>query len=132
MIYLASASPRRRQLLSQLGLSFEVIAASLDEAREPHETPEQYVLRVARDKAHHVIGVARAQGLREGAVLGADTEVVLDDEVLGKPRDRAHGLAMLERLQGRTHEVLTAVVSRRARVVGVVAQSRQLQHDVAE
>lgn len=112
MIHLASASPRRQELLRQLGMKFEVMASNLDEAREPQETPEQYVLRVARDKARHV--AAQLHGRDPSAVvLGADTEVVLDDDVLGKPRDRAHGLAMLQRLQGRTHEVLTAVVLRR-------------------
>jgi septum formation protein len=113
MIYLASASPRRQELLRQLGVAFEVIASDLDEVREPDETPEQYVTRVARDKARHVAAQVRAQ---EPApiVLGADTEVVLDDDVLGKPRDREHGLAMLQRLQGRTHEVLTAIVLHRA------------------
>ena len=113
MIYLASASPRRQELLRQLGVAFEVLASNLDEAREPEETPEQYVTRVACDKARHVAAQLRA-AQPAPIVLGADTEVVLDDEVLGKPRDRAHGLAMLQRLQGRTHEVLTAVVLHRA------------------
>ena len=112
MIYLASASPRRQELLRQLGVAFEVIPADLDEEREPDEAPEHYVARVARDKARHVAAHLRVQP--PPVVLGADTEVVLDDEVLGKPRDRAHGLAMLQRLQGRTHEVLTAVVLHRA------------------
>jgi septum formation protein len=109
MIYLASGSPRRQELLRQLGVAFEVSASNIDESREPQETPEQYVTRVARDKARHVGAQLRAQQPAP-IVLGADTEVVLDDEVLGKPHDRAHGLAMLQRLQGRAHEVLTAVV----------------------
>jgi len=124
MIYLASASPRRQELLRQLGVAFEAIAANLDEAREPQETSEQYVTRVACDKARHVAAQLRA---RQPApiVLGADTEVVLDDEVLGKPRDRAHGLAMLQRLQGRTHEVLTAAVLHQSgREWSVLSRSR--------
>src|ERR1043166_699498 len=101
MIYLASASPRRQELLRQLGIRFEVMPANLEEARAPHESPEDYVVRVALDKARHV-----AAKLPAGAtVLGADTEVVLDGEVLGKPRDREHGLSLLRRLQGRAHEV---------------------------
>lgn len=115
MIYLASASPRRQELLRQLGVSFEVLASDIDEQREPRETPEDYVQRVARDKTRYVAGVLRARD-PHAAVLGADTEVVLDDDVLGKPRDRAHGIELLQRLQGRTHEVLTAVVLRRADV----------------
>jgi septum formation protein len=107
MIYLASASPRRQELLHQLGIAFEVMPANLDEIRGTNETPTQYVTRVARDKAAHI---ARAVPNLDAAVLGADTEVVLDDEVFGKPRDRNHGLEMLQRLQGRVHEVLTAVV----------------------
>jgi septum formation protein len=113
MIWLASASPRRQELLRQLGIEFEVCPSQIDEAREARETAEHYVMRVARDKAHHVATQIGA-GRPAASVLGADTEVVLDNEVLGKPRDRAHGMAMLQRLQGRTHEVLTAVVLCRA------------------
>jgi nucleoside triphosphate pyrophosphatase len=110
MIYLASASPRRQELLRQLGVAFEAMASDLEESRLPTETPEQYVQRVARDKAHHVAATVQARNLPPRPVLGADTEVILDGEVLGKPRDRAHGLTMLQNLQGRTHEVLTAAV----------------------
>lgn len=104
-LILASASPRRRDLLRQVGVSFGVIVAEVDEAVLPGETPAAYVVRVARDKALEV-------QTREGAslpVLGADTAVVVDGDVLGKPADRADGLAMLARLAGRAHEVLTAV-----------------------
>ncbi len=109
MIYLASASPRRQELLRQLGLDFEVIPSNLDEVPQPGERPQDYVARVARDKAHHVARWLREQGKTLHLVLGADTEVVLDGEVLGKPRDRAHGLDMLRRLSGRTHDVLSGV-----------------------
>ena len=108
MIYLASASPRRQELLRQLGLDFEVVPSNLEEVPQPGERPQDYVARVARDKARHVAGQLRTQG-RAGPVLGADTEVVLDGEILGKPRDRAHALAMLRRLAGRTHEVLSGL-----------------------
>ncbi|HEX7043850.1 MAG TPA: Maf family protein [Burkholderiales bacterium] len=109
MLYLASASPRRQELLRQLGLRFDVIVPEVPETPAPGEDARAYVTRLARAKAERGLALVRARGLPEGAVLGADTEVVLDGEILGKPRDRAHGLAMLARLSGRTHEVLTAV-----------------------
>lgn len=109
MIYLASASPRRQELLRQLGIEFETIPSNLLEVREPGETTEEYVLRVALDKARFVARQIRERDLVPRPVLGADTEVVLDGEILGKPRDRAHGLEMLRRLAGRTHEVLTGI-----------------------
>ena len=104
MLVLASASPRRRELLSQLGLRFELAAADLDETPRAAELPDAYVLRVAREKAQAVARV------RPGAwVLAADTTVVLDGDILGKPRDASDAHATLRRLGGRTHEVLTAV-----------------------
>jgi septum formation protein len=110
MIYLASASARRQELLRQLGVEFSVLVADIEEVRARDESPAEYVVRVARDKAQRVATQVRERGLPAHPVLGADTEVVLDAEVLGKPRDRAHGVAMLQRLQGRVHEVLSAVV----------------------
>lgn len=109
MIYLASASPRRRELLRQIGVAFEVMPSNLLEVREPGESPEAYVVRVALDKARYVARLVRSRGLPPRPVLGADTEVVLDGEILGKPRDRQHGLEMLHRLAGRSHEVLTGL-----------------------
>ncbi len=103
-IYLASASPRRRELLAQIGVSFDVLEVALDEAQRPEEAPEIYVVRLALAKAQ--AGYAQ-RGDRP--VLGADTAVVVDDAILGKPRDRADGLAMLARLAGRTHHVYTGV-----------------------
>ncbi len=108
VLYLASASPRRQELLRQLGVSFEVRPSNLDEARVPGETPEAYVARVAADKARHVARQLARDGI-PSPVLGADTEVVLGDEVLGKPRDRTAAQAMLARLSGHTHRVLTGV-----------------------
>jgi septum formation protein len=104
-IVLGSASPRRRALLRQLGLAFRVVPADLDEAVLPGEPPADYVLRVARDKA------AAVWALTGGAlpVLAADTTVVLDGCILGKPADRAEAIAMLGRLSDRTHEVFSAV-----------------------
>ena len=104
--YLASASPRRRQLLGQLGLSFEVLPGDVDETRWPGETPSDYVLRLAATKAE--TAAARLAD-PDARVLGADTAVVLGSLVLGKPRDRDEGLAMLAQLSGRSHQVLSAV-----------------------
>lgn len=109
MIYLASASPRRQELLRQLGIEFEVMPSNIFEVRAAGETPAQYVARVAGDKARHVAKLIKQHGLPTHPVLGADTEVVLDGEILGKPENAAHGMDMLRRLAGRTHEVLSAV-----------------------
>jgi septum formation protein len=108
-IVLASASPRRQELLRQAGIGFEVLAANIEETRQPGEAPADYVRRMAAGKAHHVAGLATERGLPMRPVLGADTEVVVEDEVLGKPRDRAHAARMLRRLSGRTHTVLSAL-----------------------
>ncbi len=106
-LFLASQSPRRRQLLEQIGQSFEVITLDLPEVRTPNETPDAYVRRVAGEKAR--AGLRMLQYKRDGIVLGADTEVVLGDDVFGKPRDAVDAAAMLQRLSGRTHRVLSAV-----------------------
>jgi septum formation protein len=107
MIYLASASPRRQELLRQVGLTYEVLPSNLVEARQAGEAPVDYVRRVAADKARHVAHLVAGRGLPARAVLGA--EVVVEDDVLGKPRDRVHAAGMLRRLSGRTHRVLTAI-----------------------
>ncbi|MDW2980841.1 Maf family protein [Rhodanobacter sp. KK11] len=106
-LYLASQSPRRRQLLEQLGVDFAVLDVDVPEQRRSGESPRDYVSRVARDKAR--AGLAALAGAGAALVLGADTEVVLDDEVFGKPRDAADAAAMLRRLSGRTHAVISAV-----------------------
>jgi septum formation protein len=105
MLHLASQSPRRRELLAQLGVDFRVVDVDVPEVRQAQESPRDYVSRVARDKAR-----AGLAALPAGAqVLGADTEVVLDGEVFGKPRDAADAAAMLRRLSGREHAVISAV-----------------------
>jgi septum formation protein len=107
VLHLASQSPRRRQLLGQLGADFSVLDVEVPECRAPGESPRDYVSRVARDKAR--AGLA-SLGAEPGAVvLGADTEVVLDDEVFGKPQDADDAAAMLRRLSGRTHDVISVV-----------------------
>ncbi|MGE8435356.1 MAG: Maf family protein [Pseudomonas palmensis] len=109
-LYLASGSPRRRELLSQIGVPFTPVAASIDETPLDAEPADAYVERLAREKAAAGLAVLRASGV-EGhlAVLGADTAVVLDGQILGKPQGRADALAMLAALSGREHDVLTAV-----------------------
>jgi len=97
---LASSSPRRRQLLQMLGIPVQVVPPNISEVRRPVETPVDYVERLAREKALGVPG---------RLVLGADTTVVVRDEVLEKPVDAADALRMLKKLQGRTHQVVTSV-----------------------
>ena len=97
---LASSSPRRRQLLEMLGIPIQVVAPNIPEVRRVVETPVDYVERLAREKAMSVPG---------RLVLGADTTVVIRDEILEKPIDAADALRMLRKLQGRTHQVVTSV-----------------------
>ncbi|EKT4456038.1 Maf family protein [Pseudomonas putida] len=104
-LYLASGSPRRRELLTQIGVPFIVINAPVDESPLPSESAPAYVERLARAKA--AAGLARVDG--PAVVLGADTAVVLDGRILGKPENREDALAMLADLSGREHQVLTAV-----------------------
>ncbi|MCD6061829.1 MAG: maf [Moraxellaceae bacterium] len=103
-LYLASTSPRRRELLAQIGLQFSVLSVDVDESRRGDESPEQYVLRLARDKAR--AGLVQAG---EGVVIAADTTVALGDVVLGKPGSQAEAEAMWQALSGRSHRVLTGV-----------------------
>ena len=107
MLYLASQSPRRRQLLEQLGYRFSTLDVEVPEQREPGESPFDYVSRVAREKAG--AGLLQVAAQPGALVIGADTEVVLDDEVFGKPSDAADAAAMLRRLSGRCHEVISVV-----------------------
>jgi septum formation protein len=119
-VYLASGSPRRRELLQQIGVPFRVIGSSVDETAWPGEAPRAYVARLAAAKAEAgwlARPLAGASSGVEAPVLAADTAVILDDRILGKPRDRVDAVAMLLNLSGRTHEVLTAVALRS--VVGI-------------
>ncbi|MFW0757618.1 Maf family protein [Pseudomonas sp. H11T01] len=109
-LYLASGSPRRRELLTQIGVPFSAISADIDETPLIDESPAAYVERLARGKAE--AGRAKLAVSESGApicVLGADTAVVLDGNILGKPVDEADSLAMLMALSDREHEVLTAI-----------------------
>lgn len=109
MLYLASQSPRRRELLQQLGASFSVLDVNVPERPAADEKAQAYVERVARDKAQAGLVSLSAGDRDDAVVLGADTEVVLAGEVFGKPRDADDAIAMLRRLSGRTHEVISAV-----------------------
>ena len=103
-VILASASPRRRELLRLIGIAHEVRPADLDESQLPGEAPAAHAERLARSKAHTI-----AEHEPGAVVIAADTIVVVDGEVLGKPRDEREAHAMLRRLSGRTHTVLTAI-----------------------
>ncbi len=106
-IYLASRSPRRGELLTQIGVSFDVMAADTDESVYPGELPQDYVGRVASAKARVVRERLPPEDARP--ILAADTAVIVEERILGKPRDREDGLEMLRSLSGRSHRVLTAV-----------------------
>jgi septum formation protein len=137
-LLLASSSPRRRELLTQLGYAFEVVQTDLPEVVQVGEAPADYVQRVALEKAQAGL-LLRSEP--EAVVLGADTEVILDGRIFGKPVDEADACAMLDVLQGRTHEVLcaVAVVSAiqsqvrlsRSRVTFAALDAAQIQHYVA-
>ena len=106
-LILASASPRRRELLAQAGFSFEVVPADVPEVRKLGEDPIRFVTRLAREKAE---AVAASRSITpDTIVLGADTIVVVDEEVLGKPQDAVDAARMLRLLSGQTHQVITGV-----------------------
>ncbi len=108
MLYLASQSPRRRELLAQIGVPFEIVDVEVPEVRGADEAPRAYVERVARAKARAGLKVVSARD-PHAIAIGADTEVVLDDHVFGKPRDAEHAAAMLRALSGREHAVISVV-----------------------
>ena len=134
-LYLASSSPRRRELLTQIGLPFHIVPASIDETPESGESAHAYVERLARSKA--LAGLNFLAQRADVCVLGADTAVVLDGRILGKPVDREDALAMLQALSGREHEVLTAVAAAdrdrcEARVVSSRVTFREVSVEEAE
>lgn len=107
--YLASASPRRRELLAGVGLHFDVVSVDLDESGEPGEKPAGFVARMAREKACLAGELIHKSGGRELPILAADTCVTINGLLLGKPDDMAHAKETLCELSGNTHQVLTAV-----------------------
>lgn len=106
-LYLASQSPRRSELLKQIGISFAVLAVEVDETTKDNERAEDYVLRLAKEKAK--MGWFSAKHQCDKAVLGSDTIVVINGRILGKPDNREHAMSMLALLSGKTHQVMTAV-----------------------
>ena len=131
-IYLASRSPRRRELLQQIGIAFESLllredlrrGADVDETPVPGESPADYVIRVARAKAEAGWRRIASRRLPPHPVLAADTAVVLDGEIIGKPADARCAQQLLRRLSGRTHQVMTAVAAARdARVETALSTS---------
>lgn len=122
-LILASASPRRRELLAHLAVPFTVIPANIDESVLPNEVPRSYTLRLAYAKAQHV-----AQRHPAAVVLGADSTVVLEQQILGKPQDVAAAREMLRRLSGREHTVITgvAVLHQARQFVGLDAVSTRV------
>jgi septum formation protein len=104
-IILASASARRRLLLQQIGVVFDVMVVDIDESLRGHESPEHYAQRLAEEKTH----AGFEQSTKQLPVLGADTTVVIDGQVLGKPCDEQHAIGMLMKLSGKTHRVITGV-----------------------
>lgn len=125
-ILLASSSPRRTALLSQIGIKHEVMAPAIDESAFLGETPEDLVVILAVEKALNV-----ASRVSDGLVIGADTVVILDKKVLGKPRDESEALDMLMRLQGQTHQVYTAVAVANAQTQAVSADFRKVDVTMA-
>lgn len=114
-LILASSSPRRQELLRQIGVSFRVHPADIDETPLTNECPEEYVSRLAQEKARHVAGDSSC------VVLAADTSVVCNRCILGKPVDRDDGLSMLRRLSGQAHEVCTGIA---------VVSGKRVEHQV--
>ena len=108
-LYLASQSLRRRELLLQIGVSHEVVSGDVVELPRTHESPSDYVQRLAREKAHAGLASIKRLALAAKPVLGADTIVVIDNEILEKPQSPEHAAQMLRKLSGATHQVMTAV-----------------------
>ena len=106
-LILASASPRRSEILQQIGVDFQIVPANIDETPISQESPVDYVQRMAKEKAQHVINTIADSST---PVLGADTSVVLNSKIYGKPTNQEDGMAMLAALSGNTHQVLSAVV----------------------
>jgi len=108
-LILASQSPRRKSLLAQLGYQFTTQAADIDESLQCNESAKNYVLRLAQKKAEVIFATLSAQQQAQSIVLGSDTSVVIEGEILGKPLDEADCIATLQRLENKQHQVLTSI-----------------------
>lgn len=126
-IYLASRSPRRGELLGQIGVTFEMLPSDIDESVWPDESPEHYVLRLARAKAQACVRRIATQGLPQRPVLAADTTVCIDGMILGKPGDDAEAAAMLRRMADRWHVVHTAVAVAQGERIETMLSSTQVE-----
>lgn len=126
-IYLASRSPRRGELLGQIGMRFEVLPSDVDESVLPDESPEHYVLRLARAKAEASLRCLAEQGLPDRPVLAADTTVCIDGMILGKPENDADALAMLRRMSDRWHAVHTAIAVAQGDRIETALSSTQVE-----
>ncbi len=134
-IYLASKSPRRRELLRQIGIEFELLMLRNDsprgpdvtEAVHPGESATDYVARVASEKAAFAWNIVQNRRLPVRPVLAADTTVTIDGEILGKPASTAEAVAMLGRLSGRTHQVLTSIAVHHTNMAEQVTQVSQVR-----
>ena len=123
MLVLASASPRRRELLTQAGFAFEVHPAHINEDQRQGEEPVDYVVRLAREKAEAVYRARTARGVGSTlVVLGADTTVTIDDHILAKPEDAEDAARMLRLLSGRTHQVITGIAVATANGIETAAE----------
>jgi septum formation protein len=129
MIYLASSSPRRAELLHQIGVEFKVLAVDVDESPRTAETPEQYVRRVAKAKADAAGDAVDGEGI---PILAADTTIAIDDEIIGKPDDQTHCRCILSKLSGRTHQVLTCLAFRYHRQTRLMLSENQVRFRVIE
>jgi septum formation protein len=129
MLILASASPRRRQLLAQAGFTFEVHPAHIPEDPRPSENPVEYVSRLAREKAQAIFArqILERPADKDLVILGADTTVSVDEEILGKPEDEADAARMLRLLSGRSHHVITGVAVVTAQSTDVAAEITMVQ-----
>ena len=127
MIYLASRSPRRGELLGQIGVTFAVLPSDVDESVRPDESPEHYVLRLAREKALVCAQRLAVEGLADRPILAADTTVCIDGMILGKPEHDADAAAMLRRMSDRWHAVHTAIAVAQGNRVETALSSTQVE-----
>lgn len=129
-VYLASRSPRRKDLLNQLGIQFKLLDVDIDESVGDQEMPEDYVLRMAREKANAAWeqhGFDKQQHTLDSAILSADTSVVLRQKILGKPKDKSEAGEMLQSLSGKSHQVITAVAVKNQKTTRVLSSITQVE-----
>ncbi len=129
-IYLCSKSPRRQELLRQIGVTFSLLEVDIDETPNPAETPQRYVVRLAQEKA--MAGWADSARASMAPVLGADTTVVCAGEIMGKPEGKAHGLLMLSKQSGVTVQVITAVcIVKEGNIINYISKSNVVFREIS-